>query len=321
MAKNGDSKDRLEDAARAGWLYYVASNSQDEIARKLGVSRQTAQRLVSLSVSKNLMKFRLDHPLSNCLDLAERLKAALDLSMCEVVPSDPDAPSLLAGVAATAASAIERCYKAKQPAIIALGTGRALRACVEQMPIMDCSQHHTVSLVGNVQPNGTATGYNIVVRMAHRVGSRYNPMPLPVLVRKATELPILQAQEPVLQTLALCAKADATFVGIGHIDATSPLMLDGFITAEESRSLVQAGAVGEIVGWAFDARGNLIEGSFNNRVSSAPIVPGNPRSVTGIAVGQNKAKAILGACRGELINGLITDEATAVAVLTLAEME
>jgi len=39
-------KERLDDAARAGWLYYIAGNTQDEIARKLGVSRQTAQRLV-----------------------------------------------------------------------------------------------------------------------------------------------------------------------------------------------------------------------------------------------------------------------------------
>ena len=317
MAKNSDSEDRLESAARAGWLYYIAGNSQDEIARKLGVSRQTAQRLVSLSVSQNLMKFRLDHPLAKCLELAEQLKAALDLSMCEVVPSDPDAPGLLAGVAAAGATVIERSSAAKHTYDIAFGTGRALRACVEQMPVLDCPEHLTVSLVGNVQPNGTATGYNIVVRMAHRVGSGYNPMPLPVLVRNATELPILQAQEPVARTLKLCAEADATFVGIGHLDATSPMMLDGFITAEESRLLVQAGAVGEIVGWAYDVHGQLIEGSFNSRVSSAPIVPGNPRPVTGIAVGESKSKAILGACRGGLINGLITDEATAKAILAL----
>ena len=42
---------RLDDAARAGWLYYVAGNTQDEIARKLGVSRQSAQRLVAMAVS------------------------------------------------------------------------------------------------------------------------------------------------------------------------------------------------------------------------------------------------------------------------------
>ena len=34
-----------DDAARAGWLYYVAGMTQDQIARELGVSRQRAQRL------------------------------------------------------------------------------------------------------------------------------------------------------------------------------------------------------------------------------------------------------------------------------------
>ena len=33
MAKKPDSEtSRLDDAARAGWLYYVAGNTQDEIA-------------------------------------------------------------------------------------------------------------------------------------------------------------------------------------------------------------------------------------------------------------------------------------------------
>ena len=61
---------RLDDAARAGWLYYVAGNTQDEIARKLGVSRQSAQRLVSLAVSEKLIKVRLDHPIARCMELS-----------------------------------------------------------------------------------------------------------------------------------------------------------------------------------------------------------------------------------------------------------
>ena len=65
---------RLDDAARAGWLYYVAGNTQDQIAAKLGVSRQTAQRLVSLAVSEGLIKVRVDHPIANCLDLAAKLQ-------------------------------------------------------------------------------------------------------------------------------------------------------------------------------------------------------------------------------------------------------
>jgi len=36
-------RSRLDDAARAGWLYFIAGNTQDEIAKKLNVSRPTAQ--------------------------------------------------------------------------------------------------------------------------------------------------------------------------------------------------------------------------------------------------------------------------------------
>ena len=83
---------RLDDAARAGWLYYVAGKTQDEIAKKLNVSRQSAQRMVALSVSQGLIKVRLDHPIAKCMDLAQKLKSRFGLVSCEVVPSDPSEP-------------------------------------------------------------------------------------------------------------------------------------------------------------------------------------------------------------------------------------
>ena len=43
-----NEKSRLDEAARAGWLYFIAGHTQDEIAKRLKVSRATAQRLVSL---------------------------------------------------------------------------------------------------------------------------------------------------------------------------------------------------------------------------------------------------------------------------------
>ena len=58
---------KLDDAARAGWLYYVAGNTQDEIARKMGISRQSAQRLVAIAVSEKLVKVRIDHPIAECM--------------------------------------------------------------------------------------------------------------------------------------------------------------------------------------------------------------------------------------------------------------
>ena len=82
MARKSDHDGlRLDEAARAGWLYYVAGNTQDEIARKLGISRQAAQRLVSLAISERLIKVRLDHPIARCMELAAALKLRYDLQV------------------------------------------------------------------------------------------------------------------------------------------------------------------------------------------------------------------------------------------------
>jgi len=156
MAKRSDTQGRLDDAARAGWLYYVAGNTQDQIAAKLGVSRQTAQRLVSLAVSERLIKVRLDHPIAKCLDLSQRLIAKHGLQLCEVVPADPTSPSTTLGVAEAMAAELERRLQSQHPIVVAMGSGRTLRAAVEQLPPMECPQHKIVSLVGNIAPDEAA---------------------------------------------------------------------------------------------------------------------------------------------------------------------
>ena len=55
------STEKLDLATRAAWLYYVAGNTQNEIAEKLQVSRPVAQRLVAFAVEKNLIRVRVDH--------------------------------------------------------------------------------------------------------------------------------------------------------------------------------------------------------------------------------------------------------------------
>src|SRR3954453_15146106 len=78
-------KSRLDEAARAGWLYFIAGHTQDEIARMLQISRASAQRLVSLCLAERLITFRLEHPIATCMELAARLKEAFKLAYCEVV--------------------------------------------------------------------------------------------------------------------------------------------------------------------------------------------------------------------------------------------
>jgi len=309
---NGDGT-RLDDAARAGWLYYVARNTQDEIARKLGVSRQTAQRLVSLAITEGLIKVRLDHPIARCMELARDLTARHALIHCEIVPTDPDAPDLLTGIGIAAAGEIERILSSPEPRILAMGTGRALRAAIDELPRMDCPQHRIVSLLGNMMQDGSATPYNATIRLAEKVGARQYPMPLPVLAGSAEDLAILHAQEPVRHTLDLCRRADMAFVGIGGLDGSAPLGKDGFVRPDEIRAMRRAGAVGEITGWAFDAEGRLIPDLLGGRVASAPLADRPPRIC--VALGPAKVPAIRAALTGSLIHGLISDEATAAALL------
>src|SRR5690606_6110723 len=117
---------------------YIAGNTQDQIAAKLGVSRQSAQRLVSLAVSEGLVKVRIDHPIALCLDLAERLKSRFKLDYVEVVPTDPGSTSTTLGVADVAAAEIEKRLSAAEPIVMAIGTGRTLKAAIGKLPSMDC---------------------------------------------------------------------------------------------------------------------------------------------------------------------------------------
>ena len=312
------SGNRLDDAARAGWLYYVAGNTQEEIAAKLGISRQSAQRLVSLSVSEGLIKVRLDHPIGRCMDLAGRLKSKFALDLAEVVPSDPSSQSTTIGVAEATATEIERWLKRSDPIVMAVGTGRTLKAAVEQLTPMDASHHKVVSLTGNISPDGSAAYYNVIFNIADTVKARSFPMPLPVIASSARERELLHAQPMIRETLALAAQANVTFVGLGDIGPEAPLYLDGFITEAELKGLQKAGAVGEICGWSFDSDGKLLENQINDRVASAPI-PSRERSlVVAIAMGQKKLPGIRATLNRRLVNGLITDEKTAEGLLALS---
>lgn len=317
MASSDSDNSRLDAAARAGWLYYIAGNTQDEIARKLNVSRATAQRMVSLCLSERLITFHLEHPIAHCMSLAARLSERFDLRHCEVVPTDPDAPNSVAGIAERAAALLESILRSEQPAIIAIGTGRAMKAAVERVPPMDAVNHQLVSLVGNISPDGSASVFDAATRLADLTHARLYPMPLPVFVASESECDQLLRINAVSRIRAIAAKADLRLVGVGQIDQSAQLHVDGFIDRVELLEIMRKGAIGEVIGWAFDRDGQIIEGGTNGRLTSVPhIVPARTLTI-GAAVGAAKVAPIAAALKGRILNGLITDEATATALLAL----
>jgi DNA-binding transcriptional regulator LsrR (DeoR family) len=299
---------RLDDAARAGWLYYVAGNTQDEIARKLSISRQSAQRLVALAVSHRLVKVRIDHPIAACMELAKALTDRFRLLYCDVTPSDPGNHSTTLGIANVAAAEIERWLARKEPMVIAMGTGEEMRATALQISPMECPQHKLVSLVGNIASDGSASLLDAVSRAADMVKAPHFPMPCPVIAATHAERDKIMAQSHVKQVLALARSADVTFVGVGSMVEDAPLVRDGFVSLSEMRAMMAIGSAGEIAGWAYDDAGEFIKGLTNERATGVRPQHGPSRLVVGVSMEPGRLRAIKAAFAGHLLNGLITNE-------------
>lgn len=306
---------RLDDAAHAGWLYYVAGNTQDEIARKLGVSRQTAQRLVAQAVSANLVRVRLDHPIARCKDLAAQLADRYALQYCEVTPSDPASQSTTLGVANAAAAELERWLDRKEPVVVAMGTGEEMRATALELRRMTGPQHKLVSLVGNIARDGSATLLDAVSWAAEKVGAPHYPMPCSVQAPDKAERDAIMAMRHVRAIVELALSADVTFFGIGSIVDDAPLVRQGHATVADMRALQAVGAAGEITGWAYDDEGRFIQGLTNDRAMGARPVHNPERLVIGVSIEPGRFRAIRGALKGRLLNGLITNDAMAERLL------
>ena len=307
----GRSRDRLGLAARAAWLYYVARNTQDEIADKLGVSRQAAQRLVSLAVTEGLVRVRIDHPIAECLELAARLTDIYGLERAVVVPSDPASDSATLGLAEEGAAEMERWLAKPEPQVIGLGTGRTLKSVVEHVKPMTCPQHRIVAMTGSIAPDGSAAFYNVIFSMADRVQAPHFPLPVPVLASHGKERDLLQAQPSLRIPLELAGQADVAFLGLADLGDGAPLAEDGFVSTTKLRELRDRGAVGEVCGWVFDENGQLLPSPSNQRNAGPPLPDTSSTTVVGLAMGDRKRVAIRGALRGSIFNVLMTDERAA----------
>ena len=296
--------DKLDQAVRAAWLSWVGGLTQDEIAREMGVSRQTAQRLVAQAMAAGVVKVRIDHPLADCLDLGRQLQDRFGLRLALVTP---DAGGRV-GVAMQAADLIEAQLTRPEPITLAIGTGRMLRAAVAQMRRIDCPQHRIVSLTGNIARDGSAAYYNVLFTLSELVTAHSYPLMVPVIAASSEERQALHRQPGISRVMRMAEEADTAIIGLGDLGPDAPLRVDRFLTQEEVNALTARGGVGEILGRPFDIDGRLM--SLDGRVASARLPPADRALVVAVCHGPAKHAPIAGALRGGLINGLICDEAT-----------
>ncbi len=116
----------------------------------------------------------------------------------------------------------------------------------------------------------------------------------------------------------LAQALDAVVVGVGGAHGFPAARSYGLISDEEIAELKARGAIGNILYNFFDADGCLVDHSINARVMSIPIdsLRKAPSRII-VGGGADKVEAIAAACRLLRPTMLVTDEATAKAMVAL----
>jgi DNA-binding transcriptional regulator LsrR (DeoR family) len=177
-------------------------------------------------------------------------------------------------------------------------------------------RHRIVSLIGNIAPDGSASFYDVIMRLSDKLHAPHYPMPVPLISETPEERAMFHALRPVRLVADLARTADVVFVGIGQMGDDAPLYKDGFVTGAQLKEMQAKGAAGEIAGGVYDASGAYIATPISALVGGVRVEAGRPGPVIGVAAGPAKVRAIRAALEGRLINALVTDEPTAAALLT-----
>ena len=138
---------------------------------------------------------------------------------------------------------MEQRLKSLHPIVLAIGSGRSLRAAGRAAASRWTARTtRSCRWSATSRPDGSASFYDVIVRIADAVQAPHYPLPLPVIASTSHEQRLFFEQASVRQIVSLAQSADVTYVGIGDLGENPPLLQDGFITRMELQALEQAPA-------------------------------------------------------------------------------
>lgn len=312
MAKDDNFK--TDQMVRAAWMYYVSGRNQSEIASELGLSRPVVQRLIAAAKEEGIVSVGLHHPIATCLDYAELLKEKYQLVECSIVPTtSPD--ETLDNVSFGCFQLMSKYIKDQPEQIIGIGSGLTLKKAIKRINF-DAPSSKCVALISAMGVDGQCNYYDDVpLILASKVQANYYQLPAPRYATSDQEHSIWTTTRLFTDVSAVADNANVMFIGIGSLSKASPIIKDGFISADKAQELNEQGAVGEILGRFINQDGEVVNCTINRFITSYDMRSSRCPKI-GSACGEDKRPAILAALRGGWINGLVTDETTARWLLT-----
>ena len=304
-----DSAAAMYAAAR---LYYDEGLTQQEVAKRLNVSRSTVSRLLQLARENDIVRIEVRAP-SPAAGLSAELAAELGLRRAVVVP----AQGPRAGVQALVAPALDELGRAGLGAgdVLAVSWGNTVWEIARAARFPSLRGALLVPAVGGLDETDVRFQPNeIARRMAAASGAEVSFLHAPAL--PAPELRRSLLSDPqIAGRLALWDRIHTALVGIGKPPAALGVGPAHVLAARDAL----IAAVGDVASRHFDLAGRPVELPHEDRLLA--VTRDQLRAagaVIAVAAGAEKAASIVGAARAKLVDVLVTDATTASSALEIA---
>lgn len=309
----------LRESLKVAKLYYEDNLTQEEIAKKLRLSRPKVSRLLQEARNAGLVKITVASLPSACTDLERQIEERYGLlEVMAVEVSQPDSYVQTAReLGAAAASYLRRIVRDGDT--IGLTWGLTLASLVENLTPEKRKDVTVMQLAGGLgEPDSETHATDLVRRMAMMLEANLQLIPAPGIVKTIELAQLLRAEPYVAQALEQIQQVNLAFVGIGNLHRESLLMRDErILTWKEVQPILDRGGVGDIGLHFYDSHGEPLYSEIEERLVGASVTDYRRiERVVGVAGGADKYHAILGGIRGKLINTLITDVETIERLMT-----
>jgi lsr operon transcriptional repressor len=305
---------------RVAWFYYKDELTQDEIARRLSVSRASVGRMLDRARKVGLVSINLNSDRLDAFEVSSRLRQAFGLTEALVVPDHDAEPAdrhvLNSRLGLGGAQFMSTHLR--PGGTLGVGWGDTVSRVITSTNFGAVGPVHMVTLTGGVE------GYLQTILSSKGEGgaeaeaTTATIIPTPIVASTPRLAAALKAEPAIQQVLKQACGVEQAIVGVGTPAADATIVQMGYLGPDDARRLRDRGVVGDILGQFFNASGTVVSLPIHERrigieLSELASIP----KVVGVAGGLHKTEAILGALRGGFLDVLVTNELVALRLLEL----
>jgi lsr operon transcriptional repressor len=305
---------------RVAWFYYKDELTQDEIARRLSVSRASVGRMLERARRVGLVSISLNAEHLAAFELSGQLRRTFGLAEALVVPDHDREPAdhhvLNARLGRGGAQFMSTHLR--PGGSLGVGWGETVSRVIAAANFGAVGPVHMVTLTGGVDgylqtilssKGDTATDTEVTTATV---------IPSPIVASTPSLAAALRAEPTIQQVLKQACSVEQALVGVGTPAPDATIVQMGYLTKADARRLRELGVVGDILGQFFDATGKVVDLPIHERrigieLADLRRIP----KVVAVAGGLHKAEAILGALHGKFADVLVTNELVAMRLLEL----